>query len=330
MSHLASARAYLGRAKLPADTPLVELAGDASDRRYVRFRTPNAETRLLLVHREPFDAERLPFINVAQLFGEIPVAVPAILGVAGDLGILELEDLGDTTLESRLLVSDRDTRRAHYRRAAELIALIQERGRVLASSRFVPYGLAFDREKLGEELDFFVEHFVIGHRKTTLTDDEREELANELQRLTVTLAAEPRVLCHRDFHSRNLMLRHDELYVIDFQDARLGPDTYDLVSLLRDAYVDVDEALADDALGHYFDALGLSEPPDFRTRYDRMAIQRHLKALGTFGYQAETMGTTRYADAVPRTLTYLRQVLGRNDDAERLHVLLARHIPEVA
>ena len=329
MSPLARARAYLDRIGLPADTPLVELAGDASDRRYVRIRPPAAESRLLLVHSEPFDAERLPFINVARLFREIPVAVPAILGVAGDLGILELEDLGDTTLQSRLAGSDRVTRRAHYERAARLIALIQERGHALASRRFAPYGMAFDAEKLGWELDFFVEHFLVGHRKATVTDGNRAALAAELERLAVTLAAEPRVLCHRDFHSRNLMLRDDELYVIDFQDARLGPDTYDLVSLLRDAYVDVDEALADEAIGHYFDALGRSEPPDFRTRYDRMGIQRHLKALGTFGYQAETKGTTRYAEAVPRTLAYLDQLLERTGDAAQLRVLLARHLPEL-
>ena len=330
MSHLARARAYLVRAGLPADTPLVELAGDASDRRYVRVRPPDADSRLLLVHREPFDPDRLPFINVARLFAEIPVAVPAILGISGDLGILELEDLGDTTLESQLGVSDRNTRRMHYRRAARVIALIQERGRRLASPAFAPYGLAFDVEKLGWELDFFVEHFLLGHRKATLTDGGRAELADELERLVVRLAAEPRVLCHRDFHSRNLMLRGDELYVIDFQDARLGPDTYDLVSLLRDAYVDVDDALADETIGHYFDALGGAEPRDFRTRYDRMAIQRHLKALGTFGYQAEMMDTTRYAEAVPRTLAYLRQVLERTEDAARLRVQLARHVPELA
>ena len=125
------------------------------------------------------------------------------------------------------------------------------------------------------------------------------------------------------------MLRNDELYVIDFQDARLGPDTYDLVSLLADAYVDVDDALADEAIAAYFDALGRAEPPDFRPRYDRMAIQRHLKALGTFGHQAESIGTTRYADAVPRTLEHLRQVLERTAEAERLRARLGRHVPEL-
>ena len=118
-------------------------------------------------------------------------------------------------------------------------------------------------------------------------------LREEWARIVDELAAEPRVLCHRDYHSRNLMWHDDTLYVIDFQDARMGPDTYDLVSLLRDSYVDLPDAAVDDLID-YFVALDPRQrptapsDPEFRRRFDLMALQRNLKALGTFGYQTTT------------------------------------------
>ena len=123
-----------------------------------------------------------------------------------------------------------------------LIARLQQQGATFASPEYVPYTIAFDVEKLTWELNFFVRHFLEAYRGVQLTDDERTALAAEWATIVEELAAEPRVLCHRDYHSRNLMLRDGRLYLIDFQDARLGPNTYDLVSLLRDSYVDLTEA----------------------------------------------------------------------------------------
>src|SRR5678810_813519 len=117
--------------------------------------------------------------------------------------------------------------------------MMQRRGSELASEEYVPYSIAFDVEKLSWELQFFVKHFLEAYRGASLTASEREALNVELLRIAEELAAEPRVFCHRDYHSRNLMLHDSQLYIIDFQDARMGPDTYDLVSLLRDSYVDL-------------------------------------------------------------------------------------------
>ena len=100
------------------------------------------------------------------------------------------------------------------------------------------------------------------------------------------------MLCHRDYHSRNLMLRDGRLYIIDFQDARLGPDTYDLVSLLRDSYVDLPEQVVDELIAYFLALQGRSggRARTFRRRFDLMALQRNLKALGTFGYQTTARG----------------------------------------
>ena len=330
--HLERVHAYLERAHLPvASTRIQELPGDASDRRYIRVAPQGHASLMLLVHVTPFDASTLPFLNVASLLEEIPIPIPKILSTEADLGILVLEDLGDVTLERHLARADLgpDRRLGLYEDAVGLIALMQGRGRELASSRYMPFGLAFDAEKLTWELDFFVQHFLIDHRRVSLSDTERAPLADEFGSLAGALAAEPRVFCHRDFHSRNLMLHNGRLHVIDFQDARTGPDTYDLVSLLRDSYVDLDRPLVDRAIATYFERTGGTEPDDFRDRFDRMAVQRHLKALGTFGYQTSVVGTGRYADAVPRTLGHLKDVFDRDRRYGRLRDLLASHIPEL-
>ena len=103
----------------------------------------------------------------------------------------------------------------------------------------MPFGIAFDRDKLMWELNFFVKHFLEAYRGVVDPGGAREALSEEWLAIADELAGEPRVLCHRDYHSRNLMLHDRRLYIIDFQDARMGPDTYDLASLLRDSYVDL-------------------------------------------------------------------------------------------
>jgi aminoglycoside/choline kinase family phosphotransferase len=142
------------------------------------------------------------------------------------------------------------------------------------------------------------------------------------------------VLCHRDYHSRNLMLRDASLYVIDFQDARMGPDTYDLVSLLRDSYVDITDRELDELIA-YFLALkqrdGEAVPmTEFRRRFDLMALQRNLKALGTFGYQTLTRHNTVYIQYIPRTLRYAKTNLTKYPRFARLRELLASHVEELA
>jgi aminoglycoside/choline kinase family phosphotransferase len=195
----------------------------------------------------------------------------------------------------------------------------------------LPYTLAFDVEKLMWEMDFFIKHFIEGFRETTIPPAARAALREELLGLTQELSNEARVLCHRDYHSRNLMVVGDELFVIDFQDARMGPDTYDLVSLLRDCYVDLDAGLFAHLLARFHATSGTGESLDrFSERFDAMGVQRHLKALGTFGYQAVARANPAYAQYVPRTLAYLDATFDRRARFARLRDLLAPLVPEVA
>lgn len=325
---------YLERAGLqPPRALVVPLTGDASDRRYFRVLRRDGASIVLALHAAPFSFDTLPFVNVAGLLGEVPVPIPAILGHADDLGILEQQDLGDVTLQAHLGAAPPSQHAALYRQAIEFIAAIQRRGAELASDRYIPYGVAFDVAKLTWELDFFVKHFVVAYRGAEIAPADREALSREFAPIAGELAGEPRVLCHRDYHSRNLMLRDGQLFIIDFQDARMGPDTYDLASLLRDSYVDIADAAVEDALAYFLALRGGTASDEgaaeFRRRFDLMALQRNLKALGTFGYQTATRRNPVYIQYIPRTLHCARANLSKYPRFARLQELLGRYVGEL-
>lgn len=321
---------YLARTGLATRSPrVVPLTGDASDRRYFRVLVPDAPSIVLSLYSSAFEVDTLPFVNVARLLERMPVPIPAVLGHADDVGILALEDLGDVTLQAHLGAATAAEHAALYRQAVALIATLQRRGAELESTEYLPYGSAFDVEKLSWELEFFIKHFIEAYRGVVFRNDEREELRREFAVLVEELAAEPRVLCHRDYHSRNLMLHDGRLCIIDFQDARMGPDTYDLVSLLRDSYVDLPEQTVDELIAYFLALKGQSGgEAEFKRRFDLMALQRNLKALGTFGYQTTTRRNPVYIQYIPRTLRYVRNNLETLTRFARIRELLAAHVEE--
>ncbi len=312
------------------DARVVPLTGDASDRKYFRILPPAGESFVLAVHAAPFEYATLPFVNTAALFSAMSLPVPDIIGHADDLGVLALEDLGDVSLQAHLGAAAADKHTALYVQAVTFIDVIQRRGRELADPKYIPYGVAFDVEKLTWELNFFVKHYLEAYRGAAIEPAAREALGVEFARMVTELANETRVLCHRDYHSRNLMWRDGRLRIIDFQDARLGPDTYDLVSLLRDSSVDLPPTLLDELLAYFLTLQGRSDERErFRRRFDQMALQRNLKALGTFGYQTTARRNPVYIQYIPRTLRYVRETMERDPRFARLRELLAPHIEDL-
>ena len=321
---------YLRRANLASSATRVEpLHGDASSRAYVRVAPPGRPPVVLALHPEPFVPGSLPQIVVGTLFRRLGVPIPAVVDEAADLGILAVEDLGDETLESWMAAGAGRDPAPLYRKAIGYIAALQTRGAALRSEGALPFTLAFDAAKLTWELDFFRSEFLEAHRRVRPGPAATEALGRELAAIAEELAAEPRVLCHRDYHCRNLMVRDDRLVVIDFQDARLGPGTYDMVSLLRDCYVDLPEDLTAALIREFLDAVPAQRTRDFPARFDLMSVQRHLKALGTFGHQVARRGRRRFAEPVPRTLAHLRRTLRAYPRFERLRELLVPHVPEL-
>ena len=345
---------YLDGAGLSGRTTrVVPLTGDASDRRYFRVLLRDEPAQVIAVHPGAIEFEGLPFVNVARLMAAMPVPIPRIVGHSDELGIIALEDLGDVTLQAHLGAASTSEHDALYREAVSLIDTLQRRGAELTSNDYLPYRVAFDAEKLTWELNFFLKHFLEGYRGISLNGGARAALSEEFAVIAEELAAEPRVLCHRDYHSRNLMLHEGRLYIIDFQDARMGPDTYDLVSLLRDSYIDFTEGQIEQLVAFFLalrsgrtpladagtpgtGANGPSDPDkarpateEFRRRFDLMSVQRNLKALGTFGFQTISRANTVYIQYMPRTLRYVRANLDRYPRFARMRELLGEHLEEL-
>jgi hypothetical protein len=249
-------RRFLADIGLARNRKVLPLTGDASDRRYFRVLLKNEPSQVLALHTGPIEFDHLPFVNVSRLLSSMPVPVPRILAHSDSLGIIALQDLGDVTLQAHLGAAPGAEHAALYRQAVSFIEVLQRRGEDLASPDYVPYGIAFDAEKLGWELQFFTKHFLEEYRGASITPAARDALSAEYATIVDELASERRVLCHRDYHSRNLMLHEESLYIIDFQDARMGPDTYDLASLLRDSYVDFTETQVEELIAFFLAVRG--------------------------------------------------------------------------
>jgi len=327
---------YLARQGLAAKVQaVVPLTGDASDRKYFRVLLKNGGSCVLALHAGPIDVNTMPFVSVARLMRAIPLPVPSVLHHSNELGVLGLDDLGDVTLQAHLGAASPGEHAALYRQAVAFIAMMQQRGAALAGDEYPPYGLAFDVEKLTWELEFFVKHYLIACRGASLDEAARDAFRDEWSGIVEELAGEPRVLCHRDYHSRNLMLHSQSLFIIDFQDARMGPDTYDLASLLRDSYVDLPAFQVDGLIAYFREltrgtkAARADDDAEFRRRFDLMALQRNLKALGTFGYQTTARGNTVYMQYIPRKLSYVKANLAPYRRFDRLRELLAGTVAEL-
>jgi aminoglycoside/choline kinase family phosphotransferase len=322
-------REYL-REKRPGDTVRVApLSGDASTRRYYRV-VDGGASYVLALYPEPFVAEELSYLSVHGLLEGYGLPVPATVDVDAGRGIVLQEDLGDLTLQTVLEAAGDGQRTELYREAVDEVVQLQARA-AQGPQKVDCFRIAFDIEKLSWELHYFLKHFLEGHRGCDLSVEDRAILSEAFHELSHEIASWPRVLCHRDYHSRNLMLHRERLFWIDFQDARMGPATYDLASLLRDAYVDVPEELREELKERFRQKATPDEPREvFRRRFDLMCVQRNLKALGTFGFMATVRQNPVYLPYIPRNLAHARHNLSRYPELERLWRTLLRHVPELA
>jgi aminoglycoside/choline kinase family phosphotransferase len=283
------------------------LAGDASTRRFYRLHRGD-ETAILMDYGAPFAGET-DDMRMIEILRSAGLPAPRVLEALPNVGCLVLQDLGDRTLESAYAESVADAGDL-LSRAVRLAGRVARDGTAALSRSERASSPALDGERFRYEMDFFLEHYVgnlLGRA------DLKDEARPALYRLADEAAATPHpVLCHRDFHSRNLMVdKTGEVWMVDVQDARRGPDSYDLASLLRDAYADIDDRQIDPMIDLYLSVWG--EPVErapFVERFRIVSAQRMIKALGTFGYQAAVRGRRQYLSAVPRTLDRLDLLLG--------------------
>jgi len=316
---------------LPA--PMASIApasSDASFRRYFRVKLsePSAvadraepASSLIAMDAPPPQENCRPYVAVAQLLASAGVHAPAILAADLERGFLLTTDLGTRMYLDAL---DDESAPKLYRDASAALVRWQRASR---EDALPPY----DKVLLRRELDLFPDWYVARHLGVALSERQRMTLETAFELILANNLAQPRVFVHRDYHSRNLMVAEPNPGVLDFQDAVFGPITYDLVSLLRDAYIEWDEARQLDWAARYWAqarATGLPVASDFAEfwrDFEWMGVQRQLKVLGIFARLWHRDGKDAYLKDMPRVMRYLRAACTRY----REFLPLARLIDEL-
>jgi len=297
-----------------ANKEVIPLTPDASTRSYYRIRWKKG-TAVAAVYPEPFDPEFHPYLDVTRLFLDCELPVPEVYAVDGNAGIIVQEDLGDRQLFHIYDDEPEEQCEEYKEKAIALIAKIQKATDRAYETQSIASRLAFDEAKLSWELDFFFDHYFGSLRGETLRHAEVAELKAELNDVAAELAAVPRVLCHRDYHASNLMIDSKKrIRIVDHQDARMGPASYDLVSFLLDRQP-CPPSLAELRSHRLFFleqrrllGLGAIDPDDFALEFRLMTIQRGLKATGTFSFQTAVCGRGAvYENFIPPTLEIVLQ-----------------------
>ena len=287
---------------------LAPASSDASFRRYFRLASASpSRASVIVMDAPPGKEDCRPFVAVAARFAAAGLHVPAVLDQDLEQGFLLLSDLGTTTYLARL---DSASAPALYGAASDALVRLQVASR--------PDGLPpYDRALLSRELELFPEWYVTRHHDHPLTSTERADLDRVFELLLANNLAQPQVDVHRDYHSRNLMVAEPNPGILDFQDAVRGPITYDLVSLLRDAYVQWGEEQVLDWTIRYWEKARRAQLPvatdfaDFWRDFEWMGLQRHIKVLGIFARLYHRDGKDNYLADLPLVLHYTRRAAER-------------------
>lgn len=302
------------------------LAGDASARRY--FRVVAHDDSWVLMLWEPFsDDGRYPFLSVRSHFEKHGVSVPKVVGMRPEKGLVLLEDLGDLTLERKFWENqNQELSLPDYKATIDELIKMHYDCTFDRSSPCVAFTVEFDTAKLLWEMNYGREHFLEGVCGVAMNDKQRGELNETFTKICDTLHREPKFIAHRDYHSRNVMIKLGRVRVIDFQDARMGTIQYDLVSLLRDSYVNLNDEMVKTLLDYYLSErqkraakfvgeAGHSLRPIVRDHFDHIfelqTVQRCFKACGSFASFFMLRKDTRYLKYLPQTLKTVRRSLER-------------------
>lgn len=318
-----------------------KLPGDASTRHYYRIKTDSQ--LLVAMSMEPFSelGKNIPFLAVQKHLAMNGVAVPNVIDFDPAKGIILLEDLGDVTLLRRLHeVESVEVERQYFEKAIDaLVHMHVYSGPSKAKSEDERSGiegfrLKFDVEKLMWEVNFTMEHFFFKHLQRKMSDADLKVINEGFTKICTELDAEPTVFTHRDYHSRNIMITgrgQDERFVmIDFQDARMGPPQYDLASLLRDSYYQLDEKQIFDLTRYYLrrmkeEGAEIKDLARFDRLFDLMAVQRNFKAIGSFASFHNRRGNPAYLKFIGNTFENIRRNLKKYPEFKKLREVLYYH-----
>ncbi|WP_170246349.1 aminoglycoside phosphotransferase family protein [Colwellia hornerae] len=298
---------------------LTPLTGDAGFRRYYRF---VIQGRSFIAVDAPKDkSNNAAFVFIQKSFSEHNVLVPEIIAADLSLGFLCLADLGETLLADILTP---ENIALTYQKAIDILPKIQSS--IANNSEKVPH---YDQAFVELELNIFSQWLLTEHLSIILSAEEQKQLTRCFSILTENMLSQPQVLVHRDYHSRNIMVLQDKtLGIIDFQDAVIGPITYDIVSLLRDCYLKWPSESVSLLLKRYIDVMTERYSLNDITRqqwqrwFDLTGLQRHIKASGIFARLHHRDNKSGYLKDIPLTLSYIVEISQQYPELASLHQLL--------
>lgn len=328
MSDLVSApiKTWISKQISNPEFTVIQLAGDASARRYHRI--VQDEKTWVLMSWEPFKQTDYPFLSVQRHFSACHIQVPGVVAIGEALGVLLLEDLGDLTLERKFWEASKpEASEDFYQKTLDELIKIHDVATYSEISSTAST-TKFDTAKFLWEMNYAKENLLLGLLKFKLSDSVASELDSAFVSFCSILDRQPKVICHRDFHSRNVMLKRNKVVIIDFQDARLGPVQYDLVSLFKDSYVDMSDDYAARLLNYYLDNSKVKKNPKFSNEefnriFELQSLQRCFKACGSFASFMNQRGDTRYLKYLAPTLKRVLKSLSLFPEYNIIHNILS-------
>ena len=323
----------------------IPLKGDASYRSYFRIAPERSgKTFVLMIMHRGFNSpaeeitktskkiDELPFINVQKFLKQAGVQVPEIIGFDRNESIIVLEDLGDSSLYSSFKNLDSKKRDGIYRDLIKEMVTFQTTTR--PSSPCVAFYRSYDMEMCKWELDHFREYALEGFLNLKLDPCEAKVIGEFYEKISNQFMSQCFCFCHRDYHSKNIMLKDDGFKIIDFQDALLAPPQYDLASLLRDSYIHLEPGTIQELVDFYIGEFGAKtgkaiDKTQFTKSFDFVSIQRNLKAAGRFAFIEKKKANASYLQYVPETLSKIGSNMAKYYEFKEAHKILKPYFDKI-
>lgn len=318
---------------------LVKLHGDASYRTYYRAITADGQSYIIMQMPEGKQSvseeitnfngthQELPFINVSKYLKKCSLPVPSIIAEDHANHILILEDLGDRLMANLVDGKSEQDQRRWYYKAIDLLVQMQKQTEDFGEKTCIAFQRSFDSTLLDWEFDHFLEYGIEARLCKKMGSNDLALFKKITRSISEEIQGFPYGFTHRDFQSRNLILNNDILYMIDFQDALMGPRAYDLAALLRDSYVQLSSDLVRELVAYYVRKRNFDEHEVTR-EFDMITIQRKLKDAGRFVFIDRVKKNPKFLKNIPASLGYVKEAFERLPEYRQLYEMLIEYVPE--
>lgn len=294
-----------------------ELSPEGSARKY--FRTKINGDSIITMRYDPSKEENNYYVNILEFLKNLGINVPELIYKDSNSNKLFLEDLGDETLFS---ICRKGVKTELYEKALDQIAKLHKKGKELYAKNPFPLSQPFSYKLYRWESGYFEENCLINYFKISLDKNIKTQLYSDFDFLAKILSKGKMCLIHRDFQSKNIMIKDKSAYLIDFQGMRFGLAHYDLASLLYDPYVNLSQGIRENLYNYYLK--NFQQHDNFNEIYKYSAVQRLMQALGAYGYLGLKLGKREFLSYIPQAVENLKRVLDQIEGLEGLKKLIIK------